>query len=107
MHAGRNVVIVGAFRGDFRLSFFNAALMKDSEGVLEKPGLNSRSADMIRFTASSRVAELEPVIVSYLKEAITQTPASRRRRPKLKSNCLTSWSRLSMPIRSCRKPSPA
>ncbi len=70
MHAGRNVVIVGAFRGDFRLSFFNAALMKDPVGVLEKPGLNSRSPDMIRFADSSRVAELEPVIVAYLKEAM-------------------------------------
>ena len=49
MHGGRNVAIIGAFRGDFRLSFFNAALMKDPEGVLEKQGANTQHPDMIRF----------------------------------------------------------
>ena len=38
MHAGRNIVLVGALRGDFRLNFFNAALMKDPDGVMEKQG---------------------------------------------------------------------
>ena len=41
MHANRNIVIIGALRNDFRLSFFNAALMKDPEGVLEKQGMVS------------------------------------------------------------------
>ncbi len=69
MHAGRNIAIIGAFRGDFRISFFNAALMKDPDGVLEKQGPNTRHPDMIRFTDNDRVADLEPVIRSYLKEA--------------------------------------
>jgi uncharacterized protein YdeI (YjbR/CyaY-like superfamily) len=67
---GRNIAIIGAFRGDFRLSFFNAALMKDPDGVLEKQGPNTRHPDMIRFTDADRVRELEPVIRSYLREAI-------------------------------------
>ena len=50
MHAQRNIVIIGAVHGNFRLSFFNAALMKDPEGVLEKQGPNTRHPDMIRFT---------------------------------------------------------
>lgn len=70
MHGDRNVVIIGAFRGDFRLSFFNAALMKDPQGVLEKQGPNTRHPDMFRFTKSSQVAEMEPVIRSYLTEAM-------------------------------------
>ena len=70
MHGGRNIVILGALRGDFRLSFFNAALMKDPNGVLEKQGPNTRHPDMIRFTKNSQVTEMEPVIVSYLKEAM-------------------------------------
>ena len=70
MHGDRNIVILGAFRNDFRVSFFNAALMKDPEGVLEKQGPNTRHPDMIRFTKNSQVAEIEPVIVSYLKEAM-------------------------------------
>ncbi|HWK64357.1 MAG TPA: YdeI/OmpD-associated family protein [Rhizobiaceae bacterium] len=70
MHQGRNIVIIGAFRGDFRMSFFNAALMKDPEGVLEKQGPNTRQADMIRFVDNGQVAKLEPIILSYLNEAM-------------------------------------
>ncbi len=70
MHGGRNIVILGAFRRDFRISFFNAALMKDPKGVLEKQGPNTHHADMIRFTKNTQVAELEPIIVPYLEEAM-------------------------------------
>jgi uncharacterized protein YdeI (YjbR/CyaY-like superfamily) len=69
MHAGRNIALIGAFRGDFRLSFFNAALLRDPEAVLEKQGPNTQNPDMIRFTAVSDVARLEPVILTYLEEA--------------------------------------
>ena len=70
MHAGRNIVIIGAFRGDFRLTFFNAALMKDPEGVLERQGQNTQHPDMIRFVSNAAVAKMEPVIRAYLKEAM-------------------------------------
>ena len=69
-HAGRNIVIIGAFRGAFRISFFNAALMKDPEGILEQQGPNTRHRDMIRFVDTSQVADMEPVIRSYLREAM-------------------------------------
>ncbi|TWT89414.1 YdeI/OmpD-associated family protein [Neorhodopirellula pilleata] len=70
MHADRNVVIIGALRNDFRLSFFNAALMKDPNGVLEKQGPNTQHPDMIRFTANNQVAKMKEVIESYLLEAM-------------------------------------
>ena len=69
-HAGRNIAIIGAFRDDFRLSFFNAALMKDPKGLLEKSGPNTAHADVIRFTAPEQVYELEPTIRAYLAEAM-------------------------------------
>ncbi len=75
VHAGRNIVILGALRGDFRLSFFRAALMKDPDGVLERQGPNTRHADMIRFTRSEQVAELEPTIRAYLHEAMEYAEA--------------------------------
>ena len=70
VHAGRNIAIIGAFRDDFRLSFFNAALMKDPEGVLEKQGANTQYPDMIRFTDNAHVVKLKPTIHRYLKEAM-------------------------------------
>jgi uncharacterized protein YdeI (YjbR/CyaY-like superfamily) len=69
-HAGRNVAIVGAFRGDFRLSFFDAALMTDPERVLERQGPNTRHPDMIRFASNDQVAAMETTIRAYLEEAM-------------------------------------
>ena len=69
MHADRNIVIFGALRNDFRLSFFNAALMKDPSSVLEKHGPNTQHSDMFRFTKNSQVIEMEPIIKSYIQEA--------------------------------------
>lgn len=68
MHADRNIVIIGAFQHDFRLSFFNAALMIDPERVLEKQGPNTQHPDMIRFTSNNGPAEIEDVILAYLEE---------------------------------------
>ena len=70
VHAGRNIAIIGALRGDFRLSFFAAALMRDPDGILEQQGPNTRHRDMIRFRDNAEVAKLEPVIRAYLTEAM-------------------------------------
>ncbi len=84
MHAGRNVALFGAFRTDFRLTFLNARLLVDSEGVLEPQGPGSGTPGMIRFTAVGQVGEREPVIRAYLRqlmdhaEAGTQPPKVER-----------------------------
>jgi uncharacterized protein YdeI (YjbR/CyaY-like superfamily) len=70
MHAGRNICLFGAFRGNFRLTFMNAALLKDPEGVLQKQGANTHHPDCIRFTDNAEPARLEPVIRAYLAEAM-------------------------------------
>ncbi len=70
VHAGRNIALIGAFRGDFRISFMHAALMTDPDGVLERSGPNTRHADMIRFTDNAQVARMAPVIRAYLAEAM-------------------------------------
>lgn len=75
MHADRNIAIIGAFRSDFRLSFFNAALLKDPQGVLEKQGPNTRHPDMIRFVDDAQVAKMEPVIRACLDEAMRYAAA--------------------------------
>ncbi|RKQ95468.1 YdeI/OmpD-associated family protein [Maricaulis maris] len=70
MHAGRNIVLIGALRGDFRLNFFKSALMTDPEGLLERQGPNTRNPDTIRFAGPADVARLEPVLRAYLREAM-------------------------------------
>jgi uncharacterized protein YdeI (YjbR/CyaY-like superfamily) len=75
MHAGRNIVLIGALRNDFRLNFFNAALMKDPEGLLQKQGPNTRHPDMLRFTANAQVVQTEPTLRVYLAEAMAYAEA--------------------------------
>lgn len=75
VHHGRNIALIGAFRGDYRLTFFNAALMKDSEGLLERQGANTRHPDMIRFVDNLQPARMEAVIRSYLNEAMAYAEA--------------------------------
>ncbi|MDN5785702.1 YdeI family protein [Pseudorhodobacter sp.] len=75
MLAGRNIVLLAAFRDDFRISFFNASLLKDPEAILEKNGPNTRTASVIRFTDAAQVDEIEPVIRLYLQEAMRYAEA--------------------------------
>lgn len=77
-HQSRNIAIIGALRGDFRLSFFDAALLKDPAGVLERQGPNTRHPDMIRFTDSAHVAAMETTIRAYLREAMGYAEAGIR-----------------------------
>jgi uncharacterized protein YdeI (YjbR/CyaY-like superfamily) len=65
----RNVAILGAFRGDFRLTFFHAALMTDPEGVLTKQGPNTQNAGVLRFTSNAGPDAMANVIRAYLAEA--------------------------------------
>jgi len=78
MHAGRNIAIFGALRGDFRLSFMNAGLLRDSEGVLEPQGPNSQTPSMIRFTDVRQVGEMEPAIRSYLRQLMDHAEAGTK-----------------------------
>jgi uncharacterized protein YdeI (YjbR/CyaY-like superfamily) len=75
MHAGRNIAILGALRGDFRLTFFNAALLKDPARVLERQGPSTRHPDMLRFTESAQVEGKRELIAGYLREAMSYAEA--------------------------------
>ena len=70
MAHGRNIAIIGAFRGDFRLNFFDAALLVDPAGVLERQGQNADHADSLRFTDNAGPAAMADLIQTYLAEAI-------------------------------------
>lgn len=78
MYAGRNIVIFGAFRGDFRLSFMNPGLLKDAEGVLEPQGPGTQTSGMLRFTAVSQVAERERVIRAFIRQLMDHARAGTR-----------------------------
>src|SRR4051812_8142075 len=66
----RNIVFLGAFKESAVLSFVKGALLKDPEKILSKPGENTQSARVIRFTDAAAIIELEPVLKAYIDEAI-------------------------------------
>jgi uncharacterized protein YdeI (YjbR/CyaY-like superfamily) len=70
MWGERNIALIGAFRDDFRLTFMNASLMRDPDGILVKRGPNTAHADMVCFTDTSQVTAIESIITAYLQEAI-------------------------------------
>lgn len=77
-HAGRNVAIIGAFRGDFRLSFFDAALLQDRDGLLERQGPNTRHPDAVRFHSANDVDAKAPAISRLLAQARAVAEAGLR-----------------------------
>ena len=66
----KNVVIIGSFKDSCVLSFLKGALLEDSHQITSKPGENSQSARVIRFTSLQQIIDLEAVLKAYIFEAI-------------------------------------
>lgn len=66
----KNVVLIGAFKEYCSFNFFKGALLTDAVSILEKPGENSQSSRLIRFTEITRVIQLYDVLKAYIFEAI-------------------------------------
>ncbi|MCB1388248.1 MAG: YdeI/OmpD-associated family protein [Rhodobacteraceae bacterium] len=73
--AGRNLALIAAFREDFRLTFPDAALLDDPEGLLRKNGPNSQSATTIYFRANDDVPRQAPAIAALLAQARAKAEA--------------------------------
>ncbi|MCX5659459.1 MAG: YdeI/OmpD-associated family protein [Planctomycetota bacterium] len=67
---GNNVVIIHGFKEYCGMTFVKGALLKDAKGVLAKPGENTQSARVIRFTSVGEITAMEPVLKAYIREAI-------------------------------------
>ena len=76
--AGRNVAILGALQTSFRLGFFNAALLTNPDGLLERQGPNTQNPDSIRFTDASQVTDRAPAIRALLTQAMAHAKAGTR-----------------------------
>lgn len=64
-----NIAIIQVFKEYCAIMFFKGALLSDTNGILKAPG-NSQAARQIRFTSTSEIVEKEPIIKSYIYEAI-------------------------------------
>ena len=64
------VVLISPFKEYCALAFFKGALLGDANGLLVSPGENSQSMRQIRFTNVHQIGELEPILNTYIHEAI-------------------------------------
>jgi uncharacterized protein YdeI (YjbR/CyaY-like superfamily) len=66
---GKNVVLIHGFKEYCALMFFKGALLKDSKRILATPGQH-QAARQIRFTNIREIVKMEPMVKSYIREAI-------------------------------------
>lgn len=67
---GTNVAIIQGFKDHCSLMFFKGALLEDTNGILTRPGPNSRAAMRVEFTSVGQINELESVLRSYVAQAV-------------------------------------
>lgn len=67
---GKNVLLIHGFKEYCALLFMKGALMKDPKGILIQQTPNVQSGRQIRFTSLAEITKMEPVLTSYIREAI-------------------------------------
>ena len=70
MFQDSNLLIVQGFKDYCALMFCKGALLNDPNRLLVKPGENTQAGRQVRFKNAQEIVELEPVLKSYIQEAI-------------------------------------
>ena len=66
----KNVVLIHGFKDYCALLFMKGALLKDDRRLLIQQTAQVQSARQIRFTSAEQALELEPVLKSYIMNAV-------------------------------------
>lgn len=61
-----NIVIIQPFKEYCALLFFKGVLLKDTNGILIKPGENTQAGRQIRFTNVREIVEMETILKAYI-----------------------------------------
>ena len=70
MSDNSNIVLIHGFKEYCALLFFKGALLNDPKGILIQQTKNVQVARQIRFTSADEIASMEPVLKSYIRQAI-------------------------------------
>ena len=73
-----NIVMIQGFKAYFGLIFFKGALLNDAYQLLVKPGENTQSGRLIRFTDIKEIIKLEHVLKAYIFESIELEKQGRK-----------------------------
>src|SRR5690242_5810878 len=66
---GKNIVLISGFKEYCALAFVKGALLKDPRRILARPG-SVQAGRQIRFSSIREIAETEPVLKAYIREAV-------------------------------------
>lgn len=69
-YKNKNILILAAFKDYFSISFFKGFLLKDEFNLLQKPGENTMSARVWKFTDTPSIVSLKSTIKEYILEAV-------------------------------------
>ena len=65
-----NIVLIHGFKEYCALLFFKGSLLQDANGILIQQTENVQAGRQIRFTTIREIVELEPILKTYIYEAI-------------------------------------
>ena len=78
----KNVVLMHGFKEYCALLFVKGVLLRDPNGVLIQQTKNVQAGRQIRFTSVREIAEMEPILKAYIREAIEVERAGLKVRHK-------------------------
>lgn len=70
-----NLVGIAGLKDHCWIAFFKGALLNDSIGILLRPGENSQSGRVIKFTSVGQIAAIEATLMTFIHEAIAAEKA--------------------------------
>lgn len=69
-YKGSNIVLIHGFNEYCALLFHKGVLLKNPHGILVQQTENVQSARQIRFTILPEIEEMEPILKTYIQEAV-------------------------------------
>lgn len=69
-YEGSNIVLIHGFKEYCAYLFFKGALLRDAEGILIRQSDKVQAGRQVRFTSTEEIRKIEPVLKTYIYEAI-------------------------------------
>ncbi|HEX3933343.1 MAG TPA: YdeI/OmpD-associated family protein [Puia sp.] len=79
---GKNIVVIQGFKEYCAFLFFKGYLLSDNKGILVKTGENTVVGRQARFTDVKEITKVEPILTTYIYEAIEVERSGVKAAPK-------------------------
>ena len=82
----KNIVLIHGFKEYCAILFFKGVLLNDARGILIRQTENVQAGRQIRFTDVSEISEMEPILKTYIFEAVEVEKAGLKVKKKKTSD---------------------